>query len=76
MTFFSRRLTRATVYYAPPFYKDMVLLCFLRENGARAGPFPHTTKPNSQKGKDPKGRDWRAGSPRGEKSEEVDPCGP
>ena len=35
-----RRLTRATVYCAPPFYKDMVLLCFLRENGARAGPFP------------------------------------
>ena len=27
-------------FFAPPIYKDMVLLCFLRENGAREGPFP------------------------------------
>ena len=69
-----RRLARATVACAPPIYKDMVLLCFLRENGAREGPFPHTTKPNSQTGKDPQGRDWRARSPRGEEKIEVDPC--
>lgn len=68
-----RRLARATVACAPPIYKDMVLLCFLRENGAREGPFPHTTKPNSQTGKDPQGRDWRAKGPRGEEKERSGP---